>query len=75
MVRFKGLGDDEGRALADEIVAIIAKPEYVYAHAWRPGDLAVWNDRQMHHGTTPYTDTGQRRIMHRVSGEGDEAPV
>ncbi len=75
MARFKGLGDAESRALADEIVAIISKPAYVYTHKWRPGDLVVWDNRQMHHSTTPYTYAGQRRIMHRVSGEGDEASV
>ena len=75
MTRFSGLDEAESRALAGEIVALISKPEYVYAHAWRAGDLAVWDNRQMHHSTTPYTYAGQRRIMHRVSGEGDEVPV
>ena len=52
-----------------------ARPDYVYAHRWRPGDLLVWDNRWMHHSTTPYTYEGQRRLLHRVSGEGDEVPV
>jgi alpha-ketoglutarate-dependent taurine dioxygenase len=28
-------------------------PDYVYAHAWRPGDLCLWDNEQMLHSTTP----------------------
>ena len=74
MKNFVGLNEDESVALGDEIVSYISRPEYVYAHKWRPGDLLVWDNRWMHHSTTPYTYANERRLMHRVSGEGDEIP-
>lgn len=61
--------------LGEEIVATISKPEYVYAHSWQPGDLLIWDNRWMHHSTTAYTYENQRRLLPRVSGEGDEIPV
>lgn len=74
MKAFVGLSESDSEKLAAEIVALISKPEYVYAHSWRPGDLLVWDNRWMHHSTTPYTYADERRLMHRVSGEGDEIP-
>ena len=52
---FVGLQRAESEILSDEIVAAISKPEYVYSHKWRPGDLLVWDNRWLHHSTTPYT--------------------
>jgi taurine dioxygenase len=74
MKQFVGLSESQSAKLATEIVALISKPEYVYSHVWRPGDLLVWDNRWMHHSTTPYTYADERRLMHRVSGEGDEIP-
>lgn len=71
---FVGLGRDESESLAEEIVAAISKPEYVYSHKWKPGDLLVWDNRSMHHSTTPYIYHNECRLMHRVSGEGEEVP-
>ena len=71
---FVGLQRAQSELLAEEIVATISKPEYVYTHKWRPGDLLVWDNRWMHHSTTPYTYENERRLLHRVSGEGDEVP-
>ena len=71
---FEGLSQSESQMLGEEIVTLISKPEYVYAHKWEPGDLLVWDNRWMHHSTTSYTYPNERRLMHRVSGEGDEIP-
>jgi len=75
MKHFVGLSVEESEALSWELVSIISKPKYVYAHHWRPGDLGVWDNRWMHHSTTPYTYAHERRLMHRISGEGDEIPM
>ena len=74
MACFEGMTPEESEALGKKIVGHISKPDYVYAHAWRPGDLAIWDNRQMHHSTTPYTYENEVRLMHRISGEGDERP-
>ena len=74
MKNFVGLSEQESIELGKQLVAIISRPEYVYAHRWLPGDLLVWDNRWMHHSTTPYTYADERRLMHRVSGEGVEIP-
>ena len=71
---FVGMSDSESEALGEEIVSAISKPEYVYAHRWEPCDLLVWDNRWIHHSTTPYLYQNERRLLHRVSGEGDEIP-
>lgn len=75
MKHFVGLSTRESATLGKKIVSIISKPEYVYTHKWLPGDLAVWDNRWMHHSTTPYNYANERRLMYRISGEGDEIPV
>ena len=72
---FVGMSQSSSRTLGEEIVAVISKPEYVYAHRWQRSDLLVWDNRWMHHSTTPYTYANERRLLHRVSGEGNEVPV
>lgn len=74
MKHFVGLNEMESAELAADVVALISKPKYVYTHKWRPGDLLVWDNRWMHHSTTPYTYADQRRLLHRISGEGTEIP-
>lgn len=74
MKHFVGMSEPDSEKLAEELVAVISKPEYVYSHKWRPGDLLIWDNRWMHHSTTPYTYENERRLMHRVSGEGNETP-
>ena len=72
---FVGMGEAESEELAQDVVAQISKPDYVYRHRWQPGDLLVWDNRSMHHSTTPYIYENERRLLHRVSGEGDEVPL
>jgi taurine dioxygenase len=74
MACFEGMSEEDSTVLGEEIVGIISRPDYVYAHAWRPGDLLIWDNRQMHHSTTPFTYENEIRLMHRISGEGDEIP-
>ena len=74
MKHFVGMSEPDSDKLGEEIVAAISKPEYVYSHKWRPGDLLVWDNRWMHHSTTPYTYENECRLLHRVSGEGNETP-
>ena len=74
MTHFVGMNEQESSALAAEIVGLISKPEHVYTHKWRPGDLLVWDNRWIHHSTTPYTYADERRLLHRISGKGSEIP-
>ena len=64
-----GLPARESQALLDEIFAHVKKPEFVYRHKWRVGDLLVWdNCATQHLAITDYGD--QPRRLHRAGIEG-----
>ena len=69
--RIDGLAVEEGRGLAEDLVAWCTRPEYVYQHVWRQHDLVMWDNRCALHRVT-HIPTHERRIMHRttVAGEG-----
>ena len=66
----EGMPMDEGRALLDELNAHATKPDFVYAHRWRVGDLVFWDNRATMHCATAY-DTSYARTMHRTTIQGD----
>jgi alpha-ketoglutarate-dependent 2,4-dichlorophenoxyacetate dioxygenase len=44
-----GMPTDEARTLIHRLVAAATRPELVYTHRWRVGDLVMWDNRCMHH--------------------------
>lgn len=67
-----GWGFAESRALLDDLLAQATADAHVYAHAWRPGDLVIWDNRCLLHRGSGYDADKYRRRMRqtRVSGEG-----
>lgn len=62
----------EGRALLEELVAWCTQPQFCYRHAWRQGDMVIWNNPGLLHRAHRYTaDSG--RLMHRTTIMGVEA--
>jgi alpha-ketoglutarate-dependent taurine dioxygenase len=49
------------------------KPEFVYSHVWRKGDLLVWDNRCSMHARTDFP-SDQRRLMLRTTIKGTERP-
>jgi alpha-ketoglutarate-dependent 2,4-dichlorophenoxyacetate dioxygenase len=41
--------------------------EFVYRHAWRVGDLVIWDNRATMHRATPFDDAKHRRELRRVT--------
>ena len=62
-----GWPDDEGRGLLDELIDFATRPEFVYAHKWRLGDLVIWDNRCTMHRATPFDDMGLVRDMRRTT--------
>jgi alpha-ketoglutarate-dependent taurine dioxygenase len=61
-----GMPEAEGAALLDELLAHTTKPEFVYAHRWRKGDLIMWDNRcLLHRAVANYDLKRDRRILHR----------
>ena len=63
---------EESRALLDDLLDRATRAEHVYSHAWRPGDLVVWDNRCLLHRGSGYDADKYRRRMRqtRVYGAG-----
>ena len=67
----EGLGDDEGEALLEELLAHATQPEFIYTHHWRPGDVVIWDNRALlHRALANYEMSRHRRVLHRTVVRG-----
>ena len=57
----------EGRLLLHDLTEHATQREFVYRHAWRVGDLVIWDNRATMHRATPFDDARHRRELHRVT--------
>tara|TARA_A100001037_G_scaffold102278_1_gene93057 strand:+ start:474 stop:1304 length:831 start_codon:yes stop_codon:yes gene_type:complete len=69
-----GLEDHESRALVDTLANHVTRPEFIWTHEWRVGDLVMWDNRPTMHGRGRFP-SDQRRLMKRTQVFNDVAPV
>jgi taurine dioxygenase len=69
-----GLELAESEALLDELWSFVSRPEFVWEHVWRVGDLVLWDNRCTMHRRDAF-DPHSRRIMHRTQVKGDARPM
>lgn len=62
-----GMDEKEGNALLQELTEFATQPKYRYAHKWRNGDIAVWDNGCTMHRATPFEEFKYRRVMKRTS--------
>ena len=62
---------DEGRAFIDWLNEFATQPQFCYSHAWRAGDLVIWDNRSVLHRATAYDTVAHRRLMQRTTVGGD----
>ena len=68
--RFDGMTEEESRPLLRFLFQHQVKPEFTARVVWRPGTLALWDNRCVQHN--PVNDYhGHKRLMHRITLEGD----
>ncbi|MBI5720719.1 MAG: TauD/TfdA family dioxygenase [Burkholderiales bacterium] len=69
-VRFAGMTDAESAPLLQFLHEHQRKEEFTCRFLWEPGSLALWDNRCTQH--YPINDYhGHRRVMHRITLEGD----
>jgi taurine dioxygenase len=63
---FEGMTEDESRGLLEFLYAHASRPEFVYRHRWRDGDVVMWDNRcLLHYAVHDHGDA--TRLMHRVT--------
>ncbi len=68
-VRFDGWSKAESDSLLAYLYRFGSRPEHTIRYRWKPGTLAIWDNRATwHYALNDYP--GQRRLMHRVTVEG-----
>ncbi len=68
--RILGLPEDEARGLLDDLCAHCTRPEFVYRHRWRAGDLLIWDNIPTQHIAICDYALPQRRYLHRTTLRG-----
>lgn len=68
---FGGMTEAESRPLLDLLVRHAVRPENVFRHRWRKGDVVLWDNRcAMHYAVLDY-GPHDVRVMHRTTAAGD----
>jgi len=65
--RIEGWPLPEGRLLLRELTELATRRSLVYRHAWRVGDLVIWDNLATMHRGVAYDDTKHRRELRRVT--------
>ncbi len=65
-----GMADAESAPLLEEIYAHCARPDFIYRHRWRAGDLLMWDNCALQHLAVQDYAPPHRRRMHRTTIKG-----
>ena len=57
----------DGRLLLRDLIEHATQRKFVYRHAWRVGDLVIWDNRCTMHRATPFEDARYKRELRRVT--------
>ncbi len=63
---FDGMSDEEGYAIVEELMIHATRPEFLYRHDWRVGDLVMWDEYGTMHRSAGDYRPEQRRVMLRA---------
>ncbi len=73
------MDDNDGKALlaelisaATELISAATRPEATYRHAWRMGDVIMWDNRATMHRGRPWP-AGEGRVMVRTTIQAVDA--
>ena len=72
-VKILDMDPAESDALLSALFDHAEKPEFVYSHSWRKGDLLLWDNRCSSHARTDFP-SAERRLMLRTTVEGTTRP-
>ena len=61
----------EARMFLRDLTEHATQPDFVYSHVWRPGDIVIWDNRQVMHRARRFDDRNEIRDMRRTTLAGD----
>lgn len=70
-----GLDNGEAQRLIEALADHIVRPEFVYRHSWRPGDVLIWDNCTVQHKAIQDYDLPLRRLMQRTTFAADSVPA
>lgn len=70
VVGIEGMPDEESEPLLEALYEHCARPEFVYRHRWRKGDLVMWDNCAAQHLATMDYALPLWRLMHRTTLAG-----
>lgn len=56
-VTVDGMDEGETRAFLDQVFSHVLKDEFIYTHAWRNGDVVMWDNARLMHRREAYDET------------------
>jgi taurine dioxygenase len=68
-----GMDEIAGRGLIERVMAHATEPRFVVEHAWRPGDLVMWDNGATMHRATEYDTALEPRVVRRTVIQGAPA--
>ncbi len=69
-IELEGMPRSEGDALLKELCGHITRPETLYRHQWRKGDVLMWDNCLVQHRAIKDYELPLRRRMHRTTVAG-----
>lgn len=66
-----GMGAEESQALLRDLLERSVRPEFIYRHRWRKGDMLIWDNRAAMHRAYFDYDPAQYRLLYRVLVRGE----
>jgi taurine dioxygenase len=73
--RIVGWNHADGIALAEELSRYINRPEIIYKHVWKAGDLVLWDNIRLQHARTNFDKKYRRHLRRTQIGEPAAVPA
>ncbi len=67
----EGMTPEDSKAYMNDLLERMIRPDIVYHHQWRKGDVLVIDDRATMHRAHGDYDRSQARVLWRIIAEGD----
>lgn len=71
----EGVDPEESARILEAVRQHLLKPEFIYRHQWRAGDVLMWDNCSCIHKAVADFDLPQRRRMHRTTLASTSAPI